>query len=292
FARTLFNEARHQSLSIDGDHRPTTSSAAASVAVTCLVQVLVEAPVKTQPTIIKVVEGLATSCPRVATALLSRLCQALLESKCLSSASAMWVLVSHLASIGSVPDTIQAAIVAAVPSKWTAKESTTALAMAVTLLRSGGGYSSADSRRQGILVAMTTHDDSYALYQTARECILHGAFDIATDILSRVKAHCASERTGHWMAALHAWTSAEGLLVSQPSIVPSVGLVHLHAAITSLEAAATSTTPMDFPLAFSNFRVGYLTTLQSLFQVDRPTPYICIISCSFDDVLFWRWYES
>ncbi|RLO12319.1 hypothetical protein DYB28_012067, partial [Aphanomyces astaci] len=240
FARTLFNEARHQSLSVDGDHRPTTSSAAASVAVICLVQVLVEAPVKTQPTIIKVVEGLATSCPHVATALLSRLCQALLESNCLSSASAMWVLVSHLASIGSVPDTIQAAIVAAVPSKWTAKESTTALAMAVTLLRSGGGYSSADSRRQGILVAMTTHDDSYALYQTARECILHGAFDIATDILSRVKAHCASERTGHWMAALHAWTSAEGLLVSQPSMVPSVGLVQIAGTNSSVGASSSA----------------------------------------------------
>ncbi|RQM28776.1 hypothetical protein B5M09_006780 [Aphanomyces astaci] len=240
FARMLFHQARHQPLSIDGDHRPTTSSAAASVAVTCLVQVLVEAPVKIQPTIIKVVEGLATSCPRVATALLSRLCQALLESNCLSSASAMWVLVSHLASIGSVPDTIQAAIVATVPSKWTANESTTALAMVVTLLRSGGGYSSADSRRQGILVAMTTHDDSYALYQTARECILHGAFDIATNILSRVKAHCASERTGHWMAALHAWTSAEGLLMSQPSIVPSVGLVQIAGTSSSVGASSSA----------------------------------------------------
>ncbi|RHY29369.1 hypothetical protein DYB32_005198 [Aphanomyces invadans] len=69
------------------------------------------------------------------------------------------------------------------------------------------------------------------------------------------------------MAGLHAWTTAEALFISQPSIVPPNGLVQLQSALTSLQAAATSTMPFVAPQAFLTYRIGFFATLNNLFQM-------------------------
>ncbi|EQC41822.1 hypothetical protein SDRG_00681 [Saprolegnia diclina VS20] len=169
-------------------------------------------------------------------------------------ADALWVAMSHLTWYMAVPTEAAASALA---SSSSTRQS---LAILVCLLRSGGDASAL------VLRAHAAHRSAYMSWQLARECILHGAFATAAQLLPSVVAGTLSSTTHHWTSAVALWVDGEALVCATTSAVPLRTFDLLHEALATLQLATCSDTSFETLSGFVSARLGLLSTLQSALQ--------------------------
>ncbi|KDO32377.1 hypothetical protein SPRG_02854 [Saprolegnia parasitica CBS 223.65] len=166
---------------------------------------------------------------------------------------ALWVAMSHLAWYMAVPNEVAASALA-LPS------SSRSLAIVVSLLRSGGDAEAL------VLRAHAVHRSAYMSFKLARECVLHGAFATAAQLLPTVLASTLSSMTHHWTKAVALWVDGEALVCATTSAVPLRAFDALHEALATLQLAASSDVAFETLYSFVSARLGFLNTLQSALQ--------------------------